>query len=72
MATASAPRLLMAQMRSADRVGKCLLLRLDRTYRAHHETDAFDPSRTQGDARIESVERCKADIDQPALTDLDL
>jgi hypothetical protein len=30
-------------MRSADRVRKCLLFGVDRTYRGHHETDAFDP-----------------------------
>jgi hypothetical protein len=34
------------QMRSADRVRKCLLFGVDRTYRRHHETDAFDPTRT--------------------------
>src|SRR5260370_41328509 len=28
-------------MRSADRVRKCLLLGVDRTYHGHHETDAF-------------------------------
>jgi hypothetical protein len=33
----------MAQMRSADRVQKCLLFGVDRTYRGHLETDAFDP-----------------------------
>ena len=31
---------LLAQMRSADRVRKCLLFGVDRTYRGHHETDA--------------------------------
>jgi hypothetical protein len=36
----------MAQMRSADRVRKCLLFGVDRTYRGHHETDASDPNRT--------------------------
>jgi len=36
---------LLAQMRSADRVRKCLLFEVERTYRGHHETDAFDPSR---------------------------
>jgi hypothetical protein len=35
---------LLAQMRSADRVRKCLLFGVDRTYRGHHETDAFDPT----------------------------
>jgi hypothetical protein len=34
---------LLAQMRSADRVQKCLLFEVDRTYRGHHESDAFDP-----------------------------
>jgi hypothetical protein len=34
---------LVAQMRSADRVRKCLLFGVDLTYREHHETDAFDP-----------------------------
>jgi len=33
-------------MRSADRARKCLLSGVDRTYRRHHETDAFDPKRT--------------------------
>src|ERR1700676_1857076 len=33
-------------MRSADRVRRCLLLGVDRTYRGHHETDAVDPKRT--------------------------
>jgi hypothetical protein len=36
----------MAQMRSADRIQKCLLFGVDRTYRRHHETDAFDPTQT--------------------------
>jgi hypothetical protein len=36
----------LAQMRSADRVWKCRLFGVDRTYRGHHETDAFDPQRT--------------------------
>src|SRR5260370_14883830 len=31
---------LLAQMRSADWVRKCLLFGVDRTYRGHHETDA--------------------------------
>ena len=30
------------KMRSADRVGKCLLFAVNRTCRGHHETDAFD------------------------------
>jgi hypothetical protein len=34
------------QMRSADRVRKCLLFGVDRTYRGPHETDALDPQRT--------------------------
>jgi len=38
--------LLLAQMRSADRVRKCLLFGVDRTYRGHHETDAVDPKPT--------------------------
>ena len=29
-------------MRNAERVRKCLLLGVDRTYRGHHESDAFD------------------------------
>jgi len=33
-------------MRSAERVRKCLLFGVDRTYRGHHETDALDPKRT--------------------------
>jgi hypothetical protein len=35
----------LAQMRSADRVRKCLLFGVDRTYDGHHETDANDPKR---------------------------
>ena len=31
----------MAQMRSADRARQCLIFGVDRTYRGHHETDAF-------------------------------
>jgi hypothetical protein len=34
------------QMRSADKLQKCLMLGADQTYRGHHETDAFDPKRT--------------------------
>src|SRR6266404_7762683 len=34
------PGPLLAQTRSADRVWKCLLFGVDRTYRGHHETDA--------------------------------
>jgi hypothetical protein len=41
-------RPLMAQMRSSDRVRKCLLFGVDRTYRGHHKTDATDPERTFG------------------------
>src|SRR3981081_3171826 len=37
---------LMAQMRSVDRVRKCLLFGVDGTYCGRHETDAFDPKRT--------------------------
>src|SRR3984893_18929026 len=33
-------------MRSAERVRKCLLFGVDRTYRGHHETDASDPLQT--------------------------
>jgi len=36
----------LALLRSADRVRKCLLFGVDRTYRKHHETDAFDPKQT--------------------------
>jgi hypothetical protein len=36
----------LALLRSADWVRKCLLLGVDRTYRGHHETDAFDPKQT--------------------------
>jgi hypothetical protein len=39
-------RRLLAQMRSADRVRKCLLFGVGRTYGGHHETDASDPNRT--------------------------
>src|SRR5450631_706548 len=38
--------LLLAQMRSADRLRKCLQLGVDRTDRGHYETAAFDPNRT--------------------------
>jgi hypothetical protein len=34
------------QMRSADKLQKCLMLGVDRTYDGHHETDAFDPGQT--------------------------
>jgi hypothetical protein len=34
---------LLAQMRRADRVRKCLLLRVDRRCGGHHETDASGP-----------------------------
>ena len=34
-------------MRSADRVGKCLLLGVDRKYGGRHENDAIDPIRTK-------------------------
>ena len=37
---------LLAQMRSADRVQRFLLLGVDRTCLGHHETDANDPNRT--------------------------
>ena len=36
----------MAQMRSADRIQKCLLFGVDRTYRRHVLNDALDPKRT--------------------------
>ena len=32
--------------RSADRVQQCLMFGVDRTYRGHQETDAFDAKRT--------------------------
>jgi len=35
-------------MRSADRARQCLLFGVDRTYRGHRETDAFDQERTSG------------------------
>jgi hypothetical protein len=35
----------MAEMRSANRAGKCLVFGVGRTYRGHHETDATDPKR---------------------------
>jgi hypothetical protein len=31
----------LAQMRSAGRARQCLMFGVDRTYRGHHETDAF-------------------------------
>jgi hypothetical protein len=37
---------LLAQMRSADRAGKCLRLGVDRTYRRHVLKDANDPMQT--------------------------
>src|SRR5260370_1141015 len=45
-ANARTQRQQMAQMRSADRLGKCLLFGVDRTYCGRHEPDAFDPQRT--------------------------
>jgi hypothetical protein len=45
------PLPLVAQMRSADRVRKCLLFGVDRTYDGHHQTDATDPKPTS--ARLE-------------------
>ena len=45
----------LAQLRSADRVGKCLLLGVDRTYGGHHEIDAFDPKQTRTRTRIARV-----------------
>jgi hypothetical protein len=41
---AESPR--AAQMRSADRVRKRLLLEVDPTLGGRHEIDAFDPNRT--------------------------
>src|ERR1700730_8749472 len=47
---------LVAQMRSADRVQKCLLFGVDRTCRGHHETDANDPMQTYvGDGRLAAL-----------------
>ncbi len=37
---------LLAQMRSADRIQKCLLFGVDRTYRGNRESDASDPEQT--------------------------
>ncbi|MEA2909993.1 MAG: hypothetical protein QOJ15_2074, partial [Bradyrhizobium sp.] len=37
---------LLAQMRSADRIQKCLLFGVDRTYRRHVLNDANDPEQT--------------------------
>jgi hypothetical protein len=42
---------LLAQMRSADRVRKCLLFEVDRTYRGHHETETLDPKRTSATSK---------------------
>jgi hypothetical protein len=36
----------LAQMRSAERIQKCLLFAIDRTYRRHVLNDANDPKRT--------------------------
>jgi hypothetical protein len=33
----------MAQTRSVDRIRKCLLFGVGRTYDGHHQTDATDP-----------------------------
>jgi hypothetical protein len=48
---------LLAQMRSADRVRKCLLFGVDRTYRGHHETDAFDPERKWRNSLLDHLRR---------------
>ena len=50
-------RVLVAQMRSADRVRRCLLLGEDRTYRGHHETDAFGTTRTSWNVRCSAAIR---------------
>jgi hypothetical protein len=55
----------VAQMRSAHRVRKCLLLGVDQTYRGHHETDAFDPKRTSCDVRLRAAIRGIAYISAP-------
>jgi hypothetical protein len=44
--------LFLAQMRSADRVRRCRLFGVDRTYRRHRETDAFDPKRTPAEREL--------------------
>jgi hypothetical protein len=65
----------LAQMRSADWIRKCLLFGVDRTYRGHHEADAFDPERTchkmgQLDrtptCRAGSTNRCLATLEESA------
>jgi len=43
---------LLAQMRSADRARRCRLFGVDRTYRRHRETDAFDPKRTPAEREL--------------------
>src|SRR5216684_328770 len=47
----------MAQMRSADRVQKCLLFGVDRTYRRHVLNDANDPKQTLNKFFIRSPRR---------------
>src|SRR5258708_2818066 len=46
----------LAQMRSADRVRKCLLFGIDRTYRRHVLNDANDPQRTS--SRSKALRAC--------------
>jgi hypothetical protein len=56
----------VAQMRSADRVRKCLLFGVDRTYRGHHETDAFEPTADMAEPR--PLERTSALRHYPIVT----
>jgi hypothetical protein len=37
---------MLAQIRSANRLRKCLLFGVDRTYDGHYESDANDPEQT--------------------------
>jgi hypothetical protein len=72
-ANARTQRQQMAQMRSADRVRKCLQYGVDRTYRGHRESDATDPTTDlvslQGAPCLPPVpdNRCLNDSSQPAL-----
>jgi hypothetical protein len=49
---------LLAQMRSGDGARQCLMFGVDRTYRGHHETDAFDP----GCVKTASMIRFSSDL----------
>ena len=52
-----------AQMRSADRVRKCLLFGVDRTYGRLHESDAIDPLQTLSGATFNRCSESNPDIE---------